>query len=111
MKDLESAIIDVDNKKDSISEKVLSESLTILVNEFTKAKDFNKRQIKAMSMLRTNSIFKELIDDWIENMKHKSGAYRKDCKKLIKNGFEGLSNIIKTEKEGFLMAKLRNRFD
>jgi hypothetical protein len=111
MKDLESSIINIDDKKDSISEKVLSESLTILVREFTLAKDFSKKKIKAMSMLRTNSIFKELIDDWIENMKHDNGKYRKDCKKLIKNGFEGLSNIIKTEKEGFLMSKLRNRFD
>ena len=101
-KDLDYVIRDSNEKETSDSERVLSQSLQFLVEQFAKSKNFSKRQIKAMSLLRTNSIFAEIIDDWIENMKHNKGKFRKECKQLIKNGFEGISNIIKTEKEGLL---------
>lgn len=101
-KDLDYMVRNIEQINSSDSEKALSDAIDKLVKEFSIAKNFNKRQIKAMSLLQTNRVCREIIVYWINNMKHLKGNYRKSCEKLLKEGFRSLGNIIKTEKEGFL---------
>jgi len=96
-------ITDDSNMETSESEKALSESTLKLVDEFILAKNFSKKQIKAMSILGAVSpTMKEIIQEWIFNMKHLKGKYSNDLKGLLKTSFNGLANITRTEKEGFL---------
>jgi len=102
----------IENKENdsinSLSEKTLSKAVELLIKEFTRITNLNKREIKAISILQVDDTFKEITDIWIENRKHLKGNYGKQLHKLIKKGFEGIGNIIQTEKQG-LFQNIFNR--
>lgn len=102
----------IENKEsdslNSLSEKTLSNAVDHLIGEFTVITNLNKREIKSISMLQSDIILKEITDKWIENRKHLKGIYGKQLHKLIIKGFEGIGNIIQTEKQG-LFQNIFNR--
>jgi hypothetical protein len=99
---IQDLITETSDKEISDSEKALSEATLTLVKEFVLAKNFSKKQIKAMSILSSVSeTMRDIILEWIINMKHLKGKYSQDLKSLLKTSFNGLANITTKEKEGF----------
>lgn len=116
MKDLDHLvqpkITDYNDNENSDSEKALSESIKTLTNELILAKKISKRHAKALYLLcAVSPEIKDITKEWIENLKHVKGNYQKIVKELLRDGYKGLSSIVKTEKEGFLSNIMnRNRF-
>ena len=53
----------------------LSEALKILTDKFNEITEFNKHELKAISLLQTDEYLKELLDFYLPNKKHLKRKY------------------------------------
>lgn len=101
--------VQMNQQKDSIIDKVLAERERETLELLKGAFDFGKRELKLVSVIKTNKYLSFILKFWILNKKQVNRKFIADLKEIDKNTSEAIARKpVETDNSGFL-SNLFNR--